>query len=83
MRVGTDDWPVFEVKRADDNVSFTLVIPGTPYISIHYAGMLEGNALQLASTDEGQGTFKLTARRDGEAPPAKPAPAAQIGRAHV
>jgi hypothetical protein len=94
MRVGDDDWPVFEVKRADKNVSFTLVIPGTPYISIHYAGTLEGNALDAASTDEGQGAFKLTARREGGAPepmpepmpapmPQEKAPAAQAPAARV
>jgi len=79
MRVGADDWPLFEVKRAGGKVAFTLIIPGTPYVSIHYAGMLDGDDLKLASLDPDQPPLKLDAHRApiGEppvvAPPVMPA----------
>ena len=63
MHVGADDWPLFDVRDTGADVAFTLVIPGTPYITIHYAGTVAGNELQLAGLDEGQGVFHLTARR--------------------
>jgi alpha-galactosidase len=65
MRVGADEWPLFDVKQAGADVTFTLVIPGTPYITIHYFGTLADDAIQLASLDEGQGAFMLNARRAG------------------
>jgi hypothetical protein len=65
MRVGTDEWPLYDIKQAGDDVTFTLVIPGTPYITIHYSGTIAGDALKLASLDEGQGAFTLDARRAG------------------
>jgi len=65
MRVGADEWPLFDVKQAGGDVTFTLVIPGTPYITIHYFGTLADDAMQLASLDEGQGAFMLNARRAG------------------
>lgn len=68
MNVGADDWPLFDVKEMGANIAFTLVIPGTPYVTIHYRGTLTGDGLELASLDEGQGVFKLTARRAGSAP---------------
>ena len=63
MHVGADDWPLFDVKEMGANIAFTLVIPGTPYVTIHYSGTRSGDGLELASLDEGQGIFKLTARR--------------------
>ncbi len=63
MHIGADDWPLFDVKEAGANIAFALVIPGTPYVIIHYNGTLTGDGLELASLDEGQGVFKLTARR--------------------
>src|SRR5258706_5345168 len=63
MHICADDWPLFDVKEAGANIAFALVIPGTPYVIIHYNGTLTGDGLELASLDEGQGVFKLTARR--------------------
>ncbi|MEA2825215.1 MAG: alpha-galactosidase [Alphaproteobacteria bacterium] len=70
MHVGADDWPLFDVKETGTSIAFTLVIPGAPYVTIHYSGVLTGDGLELASLDEGQGIFTLTARRAGsmEAP---------------
>jgi len=65
MRVGADEWPLFDVRQAGADVTFTLVIPGTPYVTIHYFGTLADDAMQLASLDEGQGAFMLNARRAG------------------
>jgi alpha-galactosidase len=65
MRVGEDDWPLFDVKQTGSDVGFTLVIPGTPYITIHYRGMLMGDAFTVASIDEGQMGFTIDARREG------------------
>jgi len=65
MRVGADEWPLYDVKEAGQDITFTLVIPGTPYITIHYSGTLAGNALKLASLDEGQAKFTLDAQRAG------------------
>jgi alpha-galactosidase len=63
MQVGADAWPLFEVKQMGTAISFTLIIPGTPYLTIHYAGTLTSDALEATSLDEGQGRFRLTARR--------------------
>src|SRR5204862_7187215 len=83
MHIGADDWPLFDVTEAGTKVAFTLVIPGTPYVTVHYSGNLAGDGLELTSLNEGQGVFKLTARRAGSgqvapqlAPtPERPAPA--------
>ena len=76
MHIGADDWPLFDVSETGASVAFTLVIPGAPYVTIHYSGMLTGDGLELASLDEGQGVFRLTARRAGslQAPQAPPLP---------
>ncbi len=63
MRVGADEWPLFDVRDAGSDVAFTLVIPGAPYVTIHYGGTIDGDALQLTSLDEGQGAFRMTAHR--------------------
>src|SRR5206468_3722006 len=86
MHVGADDWPLFDVKEMGTSIAFTLVIPGTPYVTLHYSGTRSGDELELASLDEGQGVSKLMARRAGStpqsqrsttAPPPAPAPARQ------
>jgi alpha-galactosidase len=70
MQIGADSWPLFEVKESGPDIAFTLVIPGTPYVSIHYSGTLMGDELQLASVDPDQGAFRIQARRAGtQAPP--------------
>jgi alpha-galactosidase len=76
MRAGGNEYALFDVREADGNVSFTVVIPGTPYLSLRYAGTLKGNTLNLASADEGQGQFALTAEREGPAPAPSAATAA-------
>ena len=74
LRVGADEWPLYDIKTAGTQVSFTLVIPGTPYITLNYRGVLTGNDLKLASLDEGQGVFTLEGERQGAGkPPAAPA----------
>ena len=65
MHVGADDWPLFDVRDAGADVAFTLVIPGTPYITVRYAGTVAGDMLQLAGLDADRGAFHLTARRAG------------------
>src|SRR5262249_27489075 len=75
MRVGNEEWPLFEVKGSGSELSFALVIPGSPYITIRYRGTVTGNEMMLASLDDGQGVFALTAHRDAApdpVPPAKP-----------
>jgi len=74
MRVGADEWPLFDVKELGTSIGFTLVIPGAPYVTIHYSGTLTGDGLELASLDEGQGIFKLTARRRADSMQAPQAP---------
>jgi len=87
MHVGADDWPLFEVRDAGAEVSFTLIIPGQPYVTIHYAGRLESGMLQLASVDEGQGVFRLEANRANApgpgfaAAPVTPVPAPETSTA--
>jgi len=80
LQIGAESWPLFEVKQAGANVGFTLVIPGSPYVTLHYSGTLEREEMQLASLDPDQGTFRLRARRPGTQPPSPvvaslPAPA--------
>jgi len=84
MHVGADDWPLFNVRDTGPTVEFTLVIPGTPYVTIHYGGTIAGDELQLTSLDEGQSAFHLTAHRAAAAgseprvavlnPPSAPTP---------
>ncbi len=48
MHVGADDWPLFDVRDSGGDVAFSLVIPGTPYRTVRYAGTVAGDTLQLA-----------------------------------
>jgi hypothetical protein len=68
MRGATGDMPLFEVKEAGSTVSFTLIIPGTPYVSVRYSGAMTGDELKLASGDDGHGVYTLTAHRSGGTP---------------
>src|SRR6476659_6905201 len=68
MRGKDGDMPLFDVKEAGSTVSFTLVIPGSPYVSVRYSGALAGDELRLVSSDDGQGVYMLTAHRSGVAP---------------
>jgi hypothetical protein len=66
MRLGGDELPLFDVKESGTSLSFTLVIPGTPYVSVHYAGARAGDEMRLVSSEEGHGIFTMTAHRDGQ-----------------
>ena len=57
MRGKDGDMPLFDVKEAGSTVSFTLVIPGSPYVSVRYSGALAGDELRLVSSDDGQGVY--------------------------
>jgi hypothetical protein len=48
-----------------------LVIPGTPYKTLHYRGFVDGDLLQATNVGDEQTGFILEARRQG-APPAAP-----------
>ena len=74
VSAGADDTPLFEVRETPVNVTFTLVLAGTPYRVLHYAGTRKGNDLTLESPIDGEGVYKITARRVG-APPPPPTPA--------
>ena len=68
MHVGADDWPLFDVRDSGADVSFSLVIPGTPYTTVRYGGTIAGDVLQLAGLDGNQGVFHLTAHRATASP---------------
>jgi alpha-galactosidase len=68
MHVGTDDWSLFDVRDSGADVSFSLVIPGTPYTTVRYAGTIAGGTLQLAGLDADQGVYHLAARRGSSLP---------------
>ena len=48
------------------DLAFTVVVPGTPYMSIRYSGVVADGMMQLASLDEGRGVSTLQARRVDE-----------------
>jgi alpha-galactosidase len=88
MHVGADDWPLFDVHDSGADVVFSLVIPGTPYTTIRYAGTITGGMLQLAGLDADQGVYHLTARRATALPAPRvallnPPPAAKPEEARV
>ena len=61
-------------------MSFQQVIPGTPYITVSYEGLLSGNRLELVSKGEIADAYTITVLRPGapEPPPAVAAPAPTI-----
>jgi alpha-galactosidase len=81
MRIGKEEWPLFDVAGSGDELSFTLVMPGTPYVTIHYRGTVMGNDMRLASLDEGQGVFTLNGHRDGATVPIETEPAPRVAEA--
>src|SRR5258705_2155250 len=50
MRVGAEEMPLFDVKENGTTISFTLVIPGAPYVSVHYTGARAGDEIRLLSS---------------------------------
>src|SRR5437870_686933 len=42
MREASNELPLFDVRETGATISFTVVIPGTPYVSIHYSGARSG-----------------------------------------
>ena len=63
MRIGIEDLPLFDVTQVGHDVGFTVVLPGTPYMSVRYSGVLAEDMMQLSSLDEGRGVYTLQARR--------------------
>src|SRR4051812_40312367 len=43
MRLGGETLPLFEVSETGNQVAFTTVIPGTPYVTVHYTGAVIGD----------------------------------------
>ncbi|HXJ00463.1 MAG TPA: hypothetical protein VNH44_04525, partial [Micropepsaceae bacterium] len=74
LKTGGEEWPLFDVQITGADVGFTMVIPGTPYLTVHYSGTAMGDALQLSGLDADQRMFHLTARRGGKTPVARAAP---------
>jgi hypothetical protein len=54
---------LFDVQQADLTVSFSVVIPGTPYETVIYRGRLENNRLAMQGLGEKQGVYWLVATR--------------------
>ncbi len=63
MHVGTDDLPLYDVSQMGIDVSFTVIVPGSPYVSVRYSGVVADGTMQLASLDNGRGVSTLVARR--------------------
>ena len=66
MRVGADNFPLFDVTQVGHDIGFSVVVPGTPYTNVRYSGLVAEDMMQLASLDEGRGVYTLQARRAGE-----------------
>jgi alpha-galactosidase len=66
IRIGPDDMPLYDVMQSGEAISFTMIIPGTPYSSVRYSGVLLDNRMLLSSIDEGRGVSTLSARRAGQ-----------------
>lgn len=66
MRIGAEELQLFEVTQVGADFAFTVVVPGTPYESVRFSGVLADNMMQLASLDEGRGVSMLEARRVDE-----------------
>jgi alpha-galactosidase len=85
MHAGAVDWPVFDVRETATDAAFTVVIPGTPYVTVRYAGSFADDMLELSGQDADQSVFHLTARRSPAAavPQPMPAPTAQPSEPRV
>ena len=75
MRVGSEDLPLYEVTRVGADLAFSVIVPGTPYMTIRYSGVAAAGMMRLTSLDEGRGVSTLHARRvdDNVMPAAGPA----------
>jgi alpha-galactosidase len=63
IRIGSDDLPLFDIIQSGQSISFTVIVPGTPYSSVRYSGVILDNRMLLNSTDQGGGVSTLSARR--------------------
>ncbi len=75
LRVGAEDLPLYEVTQVGADLAFTVIVPGAPYMTVRYSGVVADGMMQLASLDEGRGVSTLQARRIDESamPAAGPA----------
>lgn len=80
LRQGNASTLLFEVKQVGSSVSFQQVIPGTPYVTVSYEGLLSGNRLELVSKGEIADAYTITVLRPGapEPPPTVAAPAPTV-----
>jgi len=63
MHVGADALPLYDLTQMGIDVSFTVIVPGSPYVSVRYSGVVTDDTMQLASLDNGRGVSTLMARR--------------------
>jgi alpha-galactosidase len=75
FRSDGQELPLFDVKQTDSDVSFSVVVPGTPYETILYRGTVQSDRLEMAGLGEKQGAYSLTATRQGAAAALAPAAA--------
>jgi alpha-galactosidase len=68
MQAGANRWSLFEVRQTGEDIAFTVVIPGTPYTTIHYRGTVTGDAI-TAMAETG---YAIEARREDAAAPDGP-----------
>jgi hypothetical protein len=74
MRLGGDELPLFDVSQSGQAVAFTVVVPGTPYRSIRYSGVLADDRMLLSSVDDPRGIYTLRARRADQSALPEPQP---------
>jgi alpha-galactosidase len=65
LLAGGQEFPLFDVKQAGADISFSVVIPGTPYETVVYRGTVGDDRLELTGLGEKQGVYGLTATRQG------------------
>ena len=71
LRIGMEELPLYEVTQVGADLPFTVIIPGTPYVSVRYSGVFADDMMQLTSLDEGRGVSTFQGRRvDTSAMPA-------------
>jgi alpha-galactosidase len=80
LRQGNASTLLFEVKQVGPSVSFQQVIPGTPYVTVSYEGLISGNRLELVSKGDIADAYTITVLRPGapEPPPTVAAAAPTI-----
>ena len=79
LRVGMEDLPLYEVTRVGADLAFSVIVPGTPYMTVRFNGIAADGMMQLSSLDEGRGVSTLQGRRvdDNVMPAAGPSPPMQ------